>query len=105
MSVKLDEYVRVRTSDGHSWICKERYFLESDYPADEYPGATFEHAPEATGLELATLIDEELESANYHSLCGFASDIHGIVLEAANQEAADKVLEIMWSNGTLQNLY
>lgn len=102
--VKLDEMVRVTTPDGQTWLCRQRYFVESDY-TDEYPGVAFDYAPEATGLELAGLIDSDLESANYHSLCGFAGDLHSIVKEAAGEEAANKVLEKMYVDGTLQNLY
>lgn len=103
---KLDEMVRVSLSDGRSWLNNERYFSEEDYAdAEEYPGVTFEHNPDATGLELAGLIDSELESANFHSLVGFATDLHGIIQEASNKEVANKVLELLWEKGTIQNLY
>jgi hypothetical protein len=98
--------VRVSLSDGRSWIVKERYMDETDYTTEpeEYPGVTFEYTPEATGLELALIIDEDLESANYHGLAGFASVLYGMVKDIAREDKADLFLEKLYDNSTLQNL-
>jgi hypothetical protein len=101
--LKLNEMVRVSVPPNRTWIVKERYFREDDYRG-EYAHVTFEYAPEATGLELAELIDSDLESANYHSLVGFAATLYGLVKDVAGEEKADLFLEKLYDDATLQNL-
>lgn len=104
--LKLDEMVRVSLADGRTWLVRERYMDETDYTTEpeEYPGVTFNYAPEVTGLELAQLIDEDLESANYHSMVGFAATLYGLVKDVAGEDKADLFLEKLYDDGTLQNL-
>lgn len=101
--IKLPELVRIKLPSGETWLVEKRYMQVGDY-RDEYPGVIFEYEPEATGIELAHLIDGDLESANYHSLVGLAEELYNIVKDVAGEEKADLSLEKLYDNSTLQNL-
>lgn len=86
-------YTRVYKSDGNfKYLTHDSYFDIQDLePYETYVSGLQEK--DLYGLELARLIDIELESANMHSLCGIGEKVYAGL--QAEQFSAYQILIVL----------
>ncbi len=98
--MKIAGTVRV-TGEGVHFIGNAE---EVSYYQENYPEATIMLDPDLTGLEIARVMDEDLENENYHAWSGCYEGLYKLLIEISDETTALQFMERVYESGGLQRL-